>query len=185
MHGAPTGPAGTPASPFPSEFSLPAYAGGGTLPSEDLVAIQRAGSSADLAVAVALDKAVNGTSLMLMLDIAGTYFLFPGDAQWGTWNAAMADDQWREMLGRVAFYKIGHHGSHNATPKDFVEDTIPDGICAMASTLTRTIWPDIPKSELLTGLAAKNARIARSDQEQNAGATFRTDNGVIEAQIPL
>lgn len=176
---------GLPPAPFPTEFRHDSYAGGGTVLGDDLQEIQRASSLSDLAVAVALDKAVNGTSLMLMLEVAGTYLLFPGDAQWGTWKAAMEDPEWREMLTRVSFYKIGHHGSHNATPKGFVEQMIPEGICAMASTLTRRIWPDIPKLQLLTGLAAKKADIARSDQPQNASGAFRNDNGVIEIRIPL
>jgi glyoxylase-like metal-dependent hydrolase (beta-lactamase superfamily II) len=45
----------------------------------------------DLAAAVALDKAVNGTSLMLMLQVGQTYLLFPGDAQWGTWQLVLED----------------------------------------------------------------------------------------------
>ena len=40
-----------------------------------------------LAVAVALEKAVNGTSLVLAFEIGDALLLFPGDAQWGTWKA--------------------------------------------------------------------------------------------------
>jgi beta-lactamase superfamily II metal-dependent hydrolase len=123
---------------------------------------------------------------MLMLEVSGTYLLFPGDAQWGTWQAAMADAQWREMLTRVSFYKVGHHGSHNATPKEFVEKMIPDGIWAMASTCTRNIWPDIPKPQLLTALAGKNAKFVRSDQEDlPLPAGFTLDQGVVEVRVPI
>jgi beta-lactamase superfamily II metal-dependent hydrolase len=174
---------GLPPPPFPPHFRLENYKGTGTLPEGDLQEIERAGAMSDLAAAVALDKAVNGTSLMLMLEISGVFLLFPGDAQWGTWKAVMEDPEWREMLGRVKFYKIGHHGSHNATPKDFVEEIIPDGICAMASTLTRHIWPDIPKERLLTRLAAKKASVARSDQPKKGDKVFHVDQGVIETYI--
>jgi beta-lactamase superfamily II metal-dependent hydrolase len=185
MRGAVDTQTALPPPPFPAEFRQDAYSGAGSLPPEDLAEIQRAGSLSDLAVAVALDKAVNGTSLMLMLEVSGTFLLFPGDAQWGTWKAAMEDPEWKDMLGRVAFYKIGHHGSHNATPKDFVDQVIPQGICAMASTLTRPVWPDIPRLPLLNQLAAKKAKIARSDQPTFDGEVFRDDQGVIEARIPL
>jgi beta-lactamase superfamily II metal-dependent hydrolase len=185
MRGAVDVQTGLPPPPFPAEFRRDAYTGTGTLPVDDLAEIQRAGSLTDLAVAVALDKAVNGTSLMLMLEIAGTFLLFPGDAQWGTWNAVMEDPEWKQLLERVAFYKIGHHGSHNATPKDFVDKMIPEGICAMASTLTRNIWPDIPKGPLLDGLAVKHINVARSDQPAQIGNAFRVDQGVIETRIPL
>ena len=173
----------TPA-PFSPEFVQAGYSGSLTL--DDIAAIVRAGSLSDLAVAVALDKAVNGTSLMLMLEIAGTHLLFPGDAQWGTWQAALADTQWRDMLKRTAFYKIGHHGSHNATPHDFVAELLPDHACAMASTRTRKIWPDIPRIPLLTALAAKHTNVARSDKAVPAGGVFtQTRPGTIETRIPL
>jgi hypothetical protein len=185
MCGAPDANTGLPPAPFPAKFRQEDYSGAGTLPEGDLQEIERAGAMSDPAIAVALDQAVNGTSLMLMLEISGSFLLFPGDAQWGTWKAVLEDPEWREMLRRVRFYKIGHHGSHNATPKDFVEKMIPDdGICAMASTLTRRIWPDIPRKPLLTGLAAKHANIARSDQPEKVGKAFQVDQGVIEAHIP-
>jgi beta-lactamase superfamily II metal-dependent hydrolase len=172
-------------APFPQEFRQKERMTGDPVPPQDLEEIQRAGSSSDLAVAVALDKAVNGTSLMLMLEVAGTFLLFPGDAQWGTWNAVMKDPEWRDLLKRVSFYKIGHHGSHNATPKDFVEEMIPADMCAMASTLTRDIWPDIPRSPLLDRLVEKKARVARSDQAAGVAKGFRVDGDVIETRIQL
>ena len=185
LHGALKSPSGMPPPPFPSEPRHDQNPGTGTMLQDDLAAIQRAGSLSDLAVAVALDKAVNGTSLMLVLEIAGSYLLFPGDAQWGTWLAAMADPEWRDILSRVSFYKIGHHGSHNATPRKFVDEMMPEHICAMASTLTRDIWPDIPRLPLLTQLANKHVDVARSDRQSKAGGPFRVDQGVVEARIPL
>jgi beta-lactamase superfamily II metal-dependent hydrolase len=153
---------------------------------KDEQTIQSAGSFGDLAVAVALDKAVNGTSLMLLLEVAGTFLLFPGDAQWGTWEAALTDPEWRSLLGRVSFYKIGHHGSHNATPKEFVERVIPDSIYGMASTLTRAIWPDIPKGELLSAFQRRHASVVRSDQESvPMPRGFKQDKGVVELTLAL
>lgn len=174
---------GRPPAPFPGE--APYKNRGGGLTADDLREIQSAGSASELAVAVALDKAVNGTSLMLILEVAGTYLLFPGDAQWGTWNAAMEDPEWREMLERVSFYKVGHHGSHNATPRSFVAAVAADGLCCMASTLTRKIWPEIPRGPLLSALAAKKANIARSDQINKVGKPFLVDDGVIEVRLAL
>ena len=174
-----------PPAPFGPDFRHDKYTGAGTLLPTDRDGIKKAGSLTDLAVAVALDKAVNGTSLMLILEVSGTFFLFPGDAQWGTWNAAMQDPEWKQMMKKVAFYKIGHHGSHNATPKDFVEDMMPDGICAMASTLTRNVWPEIPRIPLLDRLAEKKVNVARSDKPNAIGKTFLLDEGVIETRIPL
>ncbi|MBI5258899.1 MAG: hypothetical protein HY855_20510 [Burkholderiales bacterium] len=169
--------------PFAPEF----LAEGGAVPwqlsAAELDLIHQAGAMDELAVAVALDKAVNGTSLVLLLDVAGTLLLFPGDAQWGTWMNILDDAQWSDLLRRVAFYKIGHHGSHNATPPNFVRTLMPRGCCAMASTLTRAIWQFIPKQELLTDLLAHGAQVARSDLPPPGGPVFRIDTGVLEAHV--
>jgi len=114
-------------------------------------------------LAISLDKAVNGTSLMLMFKIGRAYLLFPGDAQWGTWNNAMQTPWCKSLLGRTTFYKVGHHGSHNATPVDFVEKLIPSDFTAMVSTRKMGPWPNIPRGPLLTALSSKAAGIARSD----------------------
>ena len=184
MHGALDGQPVASAPPFGPEFRRAQREFGAPLSPFDLDEIHKAGSSSDLAVAVALDKAVNGTSLMLMLEVSGTFLLFPGDAQWGTWTAALADPEWSDLLKRVTFYKIGHHGSHNATPVDFVEKIPPD-VSAMASTLTRKIWPDIPRSPLLERLLEKKAHIARSDKPTEIAKPFSINNGVIETHIRL
>ncbi|MEO8035642.1 MAG: MBL fold metallo-hydrolase, partial [Acidobacteriota bacterium] len=49
-----------------------------------LKAIEKMAQENPLALAVALDAAVNGTSLMLMFEMGKAFLLFPGDAQWGT-----------------------------------------------------------------------------------------------------
>ena len=79
------------------------------------------GADFDFDLAAALDKAVNGTSLMFMLRICRQYLPFPGDTQWGTWQAALIVRPRNQVLMETTFYKIGHHGSHNATPVDSVE----------------------------------------------------------------
>lgn len=69
----------------------------------------------------ALDDAMNNTSLILLFEVGGKRFLFPGDAQIENWNYALHDapdaQQNRKMLAETDFYKVGHHGSRNATPK--------------------------------------------------------------------
>jgi beta-lactamase superfamily II metal-dependent hydrolase len=184
MKGVAASAGGVPPAPFSAEFvderrTLQDY-----INEKDRGEIRTAHALSDLAVAVALDKAVNGTSLMIILEVAGTYLLFPGDAQWGSWSIVLQDAEWRDMLERLSFYKIGHHGSHNATPVSFVKRLLPVGCCAMASTLVRTIWPEIPRKPLLTELVTKKAEVARSD-EPRAGGAFRIDRNVVEARIPL
>lgn len=68
-----------------------------------------------------LDDQMNNTSLILLFEVLGKKLLFPGDAQIENWSYALQDaedaDQTRRLLASVDVYKVGHHGSLNATPK--------------------------------------------------------------------
>src|SRR5919106_5510363 len=48
-------------------------------------------------LAKGVEDAVNGTSLMMMFQVGNAYLFFPGDAQHGTWQSALKDDEWREL----------------------------------------------------------------------------------------
>jgi hypothetical protein len=78
-------------------------------------------------LALALDSATNNTSLALAIELveSGQVLLFPADAQVGNW-LSWHSLRWEEgdqtvtapdLLARTRFYKVGHHGSHNATLK--------------------------------------------------------------------
>jgi glyoxylase-like metal-dependent hydrolase (beta-lactamase superfamily II) len=84
------------------------------------------------ALALALDSDTNNTSLVLAFELAsgGDVLLFPGDAQVGNWLSWEALE-WRfrengetrtvtsdDLLARTVLYKVGHHGSHNATLRE-------------------------------------------------------------------
>lgn len=68
-----------------------------------------------------VDDAMNNTSVILLLTIGETRLLFPGDAQIENWQYALKlSDQSEQILKNLAavnVYKVGHHGSRNATPK--------------------------------------------------------------------
>ena len=64
-----------------------------------------------------LDTAMNNTSVILLFEIGGTKLLFPGDAQIENWSYALQQPQFQDLLKDVLVYKVGHHGSLNATPK--------------------------------------------------------------------
>jgi beta-lactamase superfamily II metal-dependent hydrolase len=134
----------------------------------DIKRLDEVTSNPESALAATLDKAINGTSLVLVFEIGQTCLLFPGDAQWGTWERILADRQWRTLLGRTRLLKVGHHGSHNATPIDFVKDLLPDDIWAMISTRPVKQWPDIPRKPLLAALEDKGTKIVRSDKANEA-----------------
>jgi len=64
-----------------------------------------------------LDDAMNNTSVILLFECGSKSFLFSGDAQWENWAFALSDEKYRKLLRKVDLYKVGHHGSLNATPK--------------------------------------------------------------------
>lgn len=143
----------------------------------------------DLATAVSLDKAVNGTSLMFMFEFGSAYLLFPGDAQWGTWNAVMEQPSSRNLVAKTTFYKVGHHGSHNATPTSFLEDVLePDHEMwgAAASVRPISFWPDIPRIPLMDALAKHSERVLRSDipGQSRPGLEVRTEEIGVDFHVP-
>jgi len=64
-----------------------------------------------------LDKAMNNTSVILLFRVGKESLLFPGDAQIENWQYALSREPDRKLLSGVNVYKVGHHGSLNATPK--------------------------------------------------------------------
>jgi hypothetical protein len=65
----------------------------------------------------ALDDVMNNTSVILLFKAGKKKFLFPGDAQLENWSYALGKERIRKLLADVSLYKVGHHGSLNATPK--------------------------------------------------------------------
>ena len=68
-----------------------------------------------------LDKQMNNTSVILLFETVNQKLLFPGDAQIENWLYALKESpkasQIAPLLADVDLYKVGHHGSGNATPK--------------------------------------------------------------------
>jgi hypothetical protein len=83
--------------------------------------IDRLDQAQTLQIVRILDDAMNNTSLILLFEANGKKLLFPGDAQIENWSYALfeaeeaAENQ--KLLASVDLYKVGHHGSLNATPK--------------------------------------------------------------------
>lgn len=65
-----------------------------------------------------LDDAMNNTSVILVFEVGKTTLLFPGDAQIENWQYALDQKKkYGDLLKGIRLYKVGHHGSLNATPK--------------------------------------------------------------------
>jgi hypothetical protein len=65
-----------------------------------------------------LDQQMNNTSVILIFQVGKTLLLFPGDAQIENWQFALDQKKYQSLLRNVNLYKVGHHGSRNATPMD-------------------------------------------------------------------
>ena len=89
-----------------------------------------------LGIVTELDDVLNNTSIILLFEVAGQKLLFPGDAQLENWTYALK--QYRALLKGVSVYKVGHHGSLNATPKALWR-IMTEGDTALPSAQFRTL----------------------------------------------
>lgn len=71
-----------------------------------------------------MDDVLNNTSLILLITIGEARLLFPGDAQLENWRYALEvapnSQEIRDTLAGTTVYKVGHHGSLNATPRQML-----------------------------------------------------------------
>jgi len=79
--------------------------------------LRSGGARGGLEIVRSLDAALNNTSVILLFETGGRKLLFPGDAQIENWSYALTQPGARKLLADVDLYKVGHHGSRNATPK--------------------------------------------------------------------
>ncbi len=117
-----------------------------------------------LAAASVLERSVNNTSLFFVLEVAGMHLVFPGDAQEGAWQHVLDDGASRKLLDDAVFYKVSHHGSHNGTPRRYIEQDLTSVVYAMLPWGPVTRWnKTIPKQELLEALSARGHHLIRAD----------------------
>jgi hypothetical protein len=127
------------------------------------------------AQAKAADNTLNNQSLVILFSFAGKNLLFAGDAQWGNWENFLYGGAFgtpghtemtpraKDILGKIDFYKVGHHGSTNATPKDAVA-AMRLGCVGMCSTQI-CAYNEVPREPLLKALSDRmQGQLARSDQ---------------------
>jgi beta-lactamase superfamily II metal-dependent hydrolase len=119
-----------------------------------------------LLAATHLDDMINATSLVLVLQIGKARLLLTGDAEWGTWKYILAEPKAVALLKGTTFVKVGHHGSHNATPKTLVDEILPSSVLAMVSTQEGPgkYRNNIPLKPLMKALVDKGIVHCRSDR---------------------
>jgi hypothetical protein len=181
--------------PFSPKWQVPAqdvqrvYGG---LSTEQIDAARAAGVGAigdALGLVYRLDNAVNGTSLVLVIEVGTVKLLFAGDAQWGTWEQILGDERSKRILRGTSLFKVGHHGSHNATPKELVQqDYLGTTRAAMVSVDTTKYpgeWQSIPKQSLLEDLRDHGVRVVRSDNPSIDGDDLEIGPGGSWVQVSL
>jgi hypothetical protein len=124
------------------------------------------GGSTELALQ--LDSLTNNTSLVLAIELAdGDVLLFAADAQVGNW-LSWQGLEWEiggkkvtgpDLLKRTIFYKVGHHGSHNATLRDEGLEQMEKLRVAMIpvdeAMAKKKHWDHMPLDELVAALNEK------------------------------
>ncbi len=131
------------------------------------------------ATADKLDGTLNNQSLVVLFTCQGKKLLFVGDAQWGNWAYWLygkavtgkdpgITDRAKQILGSIDFYKVGHHGSTNATPIPAVA-ALNSSCAAMCSTATGAYGDskkgtEVPRTVLIESLEKQlKNRLVRSD----------------------
>ena len=119
-------------------------------------------STASQAFPFALDDNLNNTSIVALFSYGGQHLLFPGDAQFGNWKNWIDKPESKDLLAKVTFFKVAHHGSLNATPRSAVSGMTPKAFSAMTSTSTKP-FKSIPLSRLMDALGDRASSSVRSD----------------------
>ena len=134
-------------------------------------------------IALNLDSNTNNTSLAIAIELLPSrrVLLFPADAQVGNW-LSWSKYSWpadhggdkpvtsADLLGRTVFYKVGHHGSHNATLREQgLELMQSEDLVAMIPVdhdmAVKKGWGKMPFDPLLKRLTEKTrGRIIRIDK---------------------
>jgi hypothetical protein len=165
-----------------------------TIPGKRLYTEQRwiarrvdyAASELTLSLVRALDDQMNNTSVILLFRAGTKSLLFPGDAQLENWQYALQSDL-APLLDDVDLYKVGHHGSRNATPRSMWKRFVkrgnkkrPDRLTSVMSTKRGKHGcvkkhTEVPRISLVDALKA----------ESNLHSTESLDAGELYEEIPI
>ncbi|MBA4048727.1 MAG: hypothetical protein C0476_09330 [Sphingomonas sp.] len=131
-------------------------------------------------LALKLDADTNNTSLVLAFELPdASIMLFAADAQVGNWESWHDQDYSAdgravtavELLARTRFYKVGHHGSHNATLTDQgLERMTRDDLVAAISTDF-----ELGRQQGSKGWNMPNERVKAALLRQSKGRLIRSD----------
>ena len=136
-------------------------------------------------LALQLDSDTNNTCLALAFELrkSGGVLLFPGDAQVGNW-LSWEGLEWKvkeghemttvtihDLLARTVLYKVGHHGSHNATLRE-------KGLELMSSDQLAAMLPVSRRMATKMGWKMPFPSLFRRLQQKTGGRILDLDEGV-------
>jgi len=128
-----------------------------------------------------VDDALNNTSLILLIDAGDKRLLLPGDAQIENWSWALEHapetTEYRDLLAGVDLYKVGHHGSRNATPKSLFRLWDEGAGSDHAMTALLSTMPGVhgrsatavPRGPLVEALARRMELVRSDDLGEDVG----------------
>ena len=132
--------------------------------------IDKAQGDMMLGLVRALDAQMNNTSVILLFKAGTKKLLFPGDAQLENWRYALQSDL-APLLDDVDLYKVGHHGSLNATPKSMWNRFAKRGAKDKPGRLTSVMstrdgkhgstdsGTEVPRSKLIKELSSQSTLV--------------------------
>lgn len=147
--------------------------------------------------ALALDNMTNNTSLVLAIELEqNDVLLFAADAQVGNW-LSWGDCSWNvqnrtvsgiDLLNRTRVYKVGHHGSHNATLREkgleLMEKLYAATIPVDHQMAIKKRWGNIPLGSLEAALikvtTGNDGFVLRADMPLSPAATAK---GVVATDL--
>lgn len=132
-----------------------------------------------LSIVRTLDRALNNTSLILLFHARGKRLLFPGDAQIETWRYALREARDsarnRRELAATDLYKVGHHGSRNATPRSLWDQFDKRSTKKTSGTRLKSVMSTLPG---VHGHETRNTEVPRqslADELERKSELLRTD----------
>lgn len=150
-------------------------------------------------LALQLDSATNNTCLVLAFELGdGDVLLFAADAQVGNW-LSWQDLKWNvnggevtgpDLLRRTIFYKVGHHGSHNATLRELGLEEMKALKLAFVPVdrkmAIKKRWNQMPLNELMKRLnEITEERVVRIDQDVPTKLSKSMDSDKLFHEIAL
>jgi hypothetical protein len=139
-----------------------------------------------------MDDVLNNTSVILLFEVGGKRLLFPGDAQLENWdyvlNQSTKGPVVAKSLAAIDLYKVGHHGSRNATPKLSLfglwdkRTTAKDPLTSLVSTredtyVAKSEATKLPQAALLAALRTRGPLYATH--------LLKTGEAFVELECPV